>query len=155
MAKANPETIILKGDPLMKEAEAGGTITPGHLIRRSAAGTVAFHATAGGTAASMFAKENDIAGDEITSDYLVGEVVLCFVARPGDEVYAILADGEVTAVGSFLESNGTGELRVVDADTSVGTIGVGSIIGQALEVVDASDSAATAVASRHLRLEVI
>ena len=38
MAKANPETIILKGDPIMSEAEADGAITPGALVKRTGTG---------------------------------------------------------------------------------------------------------------------
>lgn len=156
MPKANPETILLKGNAIFKEAEAGGTIVPGHLLRRSAANTVAVHNSAGTVAARLFARENEIAGDGIADAYASGEKVLIAAAFAGCEVLAILADGEVAAVGSFLESNGNGELRVVDADTSAATIKPGSIIAQALEAVDSLvDSSTTAVANRRIKIEIL
>lgn len=155
MSKSAPETIVLKGDPLYKEAEANGTITPGHLIIRSAADLVIAHNSAGATCAKLFAVENDIAGDGITDNYAAGEVVRFVAPRQGDEIFAILADGENASVGSFLESNGNGELRVVDVDASFTAIAVGSVVGQCLEAVNASDSATTAVADRRIKIEVM
>lgn len=153
MAKSAPETIILKGTPIMKEAEAGGAITPGQLLIRSGAGTVAVHNSAGGHAAPLFARENDIAGDDIDHAYATGENVLMFVARPGDEVFAFLADGENASVGSFLESNGDGDLRVISGD-SAATV-ARAVVGQALVALDLSGSSAVDPASRRIQVEVM
>ena len=93
MAKARPETIILKGDPIMSEAEAHEAITPGSLIKRDADGQVSNQVD--GTndeAPATFAKENDIGGDDLTHPYAVGEVVQFFTAYPGY--------GSTSAIGS-------------------------------------------------------
>ena len=155
MAKTNPETIVLKGVPIYKEAEAGGTIKPGMLLERSAADTVVAHSTAGGTAGALFARENDIAGDDIDHDYASGEKVLMFHAFPGMEVYALLADGENASVGSYLESNGNGELRVVDADASTGDVSINSVVAVALEANDLSDSAADPTSEQRMKVEIV
>ena len=153
MAKAAPETIILKGDPIMKELEAGGTITPGHMVERESDGTIEVHDTAGTAALACFAKENDIAGDDLTHDYLINEKVLFFVGRSGDEVLAILADGENAVIGSFLESNGDGQLRVVEVDSSAATIIIGSIVAQSIVTLDLS-ATGFALAARRIQIEI-
>lgn len=152
MAKSRPETIVLRGDYDIKEAQAGGAITPGHLIKRSSATAVVVHAAAAGAAQKLFAIENDIAGDDITVNYASGSVVRFVNAKPGDEIYAILADGQNVAAGDFLVSNGNGELqKVTVAATTLDT----AVIAVALEAIDASDSATTAVASRRIKVEIL
>jgi len=134
-------TISIMGPARQREFKAGGAITPGHLVEvSSTAGDVVVHSTAGGTAIAMFALEDEGQGKTITQAYADNNEVRCGVFGPGDEVYAILADGENASVGSFLESAGDGTLRVVDADASVGDIGVQSVVGIALEAVDMSGS---------------
>lgn len=154
MAKTTPETILLKGDPIYNEKEAGGAITPGHLLEFSGSNVVV-HATAGGKAAARFARENDIGGDDIDHAYASGEVVLYMECPPGTEVLALLADGENASVGSYLESAANGELRVVDADTSAGTIVVGSIIAQAIQALDLSDSAADPTSEQRIKVVIV
>jgi len=125
---------------LRKEAVANAAITPGHLIERMSTGKVRVHATAGGTASPMFALEDSIQGNGITTAYEAADRVQVGIFNSGDEVYAHLYNGETAVIGSKLESQGDGTLRVVDADTSVGTVGVQSVIGTALEAVDMSGS---------------
>ena len=133
-------TIILKGHGVRNEAKANATITPGHLVELMSTGKVRAHATAGGSAEKAFAVEDDLRGNDIADNYSANNIVQYNIMSPGDEVYALLANGETAVIGSKLESNGDGTMRVVDADTSAGTIGVQSIIGVALEAVDMSDS---------------
>lgn len=133
-------TITLKGDPARLERVAAAAITPGFLIEFTSADKLQAHSTAGGSAITMFALEDENQGNEITDAYAADDQCLAAIFGPGDEVYALLANGESAAIGNMLESNGDGYLRVVDADTSVGTIGVQSIVGVALEAVDMSGS---------------
>lgn len=147
MAKTRPETIILKGDPIMAEAEAGGAITPGHLVILNSSGNVVVNATADAAAAPMFAKENDIAGDDYTHAYASGEVVQYFTAYPGMEVQALLADGENASIGSFLESAANGELEVV--------AGAATAVAIALEAVNLSDSAADPTSEQRIKVRII
>lgn len=107
-----PNTVILKGDPLRKEAACvTAAVKPGMLIDRNAA-DVQPHPSAGQNASPMFALENALIGDDIDHDYLVGENVLFGFFRPGDEVNTLLADGENAAAGALLESDGAGALQV-------------------------------------------
>lgn len=157
MAATNPSTILLKGDPIAKEADATEAITPGDLVERyNNSGSVGLrkHSTAGGNAGRLFAKENDIAGDDLNDDYASGEVVQFWACRPGDEVYAWLADGENASIGSFLESNGDGTLKVADEDgDSAGLERTQSIVAIALENVNLSASSNTT--DGRIKVEVV
>jgi len=147
-------TITLKGDPVRIEKPAVAAITPGFLIEIAATGFQA-HSTAGGTAATIFALEDENQGKDITDAYAIGAQTLGAVFKPGDEVNALLADGETAIIGSQLESNGNGYLRVVDADASAGDIHVQSVIGVALEALDMSGSSGADPASQRIRVLVI
>lgn len=138
-------TIILKGTPQFREGKASGAITPGHLIEKTSAAidTVQIHSSAGGAAPERaFAHEDDLQGNDIDDAYSTGNIVLYGIYRPGDEVNAILANGENVTKGDNLESNGDGTLRAVDTDTSALTVGIQSIVGEAAESVNMSDSSA-------------
>lgn len=135
------KTIRIVGPHIQLELKAAAAITPGHLVEfNSTAGSTAVHSTAGGTAAPMFAMEDDLQGKEISEAYAIDTRVQIGVFSPGEQVYARLYNGENAAVGSFLESQGDGTLRVVDSDASVGDIGIKSIVGVAMEAVDMSGS---------------
>lgn len=126
-------TITIKGDGVRKEGLANGAITPGHLLQREATGTdVAVHGTAGGFAAPAFAVEDDLQGQEIGDDYADNEQCLYCVFRHGDEVHALIADGEDIDRGDYLESAGDGTLREVIT---------GEIVAMALEACDMTGSA--------------
>ncbi len=127
-----PKTIILKGDPLRKEREAAGTITPGHLIELDTSGNVIVHASSGGMAAPMVAIENALMGDEIGDDYSSGQRVQYVTPRPGDEMYMWLADTEAAVIGGFGLSNGNGELKVFTGDS----VDAADPIVQFLETLD-------------------
>lgn len=147
------KTITIVGTPTKKEFDAGAAITPGHLLYLASDGDVEVHATAGGTAAPWFALEDDLQGKEIGDAYTAANRVQTGIFKPGDEVYALLADGENAAIGSYVESNGTGELRVVDTDASTGDIGVQSVVGVAMEAVNLTASAISAAA--RIRIMII
>lgn len=128
MAKSNPSTITLKGDPQGREGLCtNAAITPGMLLAVSAqpagvSGTndsrilgVRPHNVAGGLATAAFAREPDIFGGSIDTQYLVGDTVLYSEFRKGDMVYALLADEANVAVGAFLQSAGDGTLAAVAA----------------------------------------
>lgn len=134
-------TIRIIGPHIQREFKAAAAITPGHLVEvNSTEGSCAVHSTAGGTVITMFAMENDLTGAGITTAYSTDDRVQCGIFAPGEEVYALLYNGESASVGDFLESQGDGTLRVVDVDASAGAIAIQSIVGVALEAVDMSDS---------------
>ena len=134
-------TILVKtlSEWMRNEAKADAGITPGHLLERTATG-VKVHATAGGNAVpKLVAVENDLAGDEIGTAYSAADRVQFIAARPGDQLYMLLKDGETSAVGSVLKSGGDGTLTV-GLEASGEPDYVEGIVGTALEVVDMSGS---------------
>lgn len=93
------------------EYEAAAAITPGQLIELASSGKVQVHSGAGKTALPMFAVEDELQGKDIHDVYAAGDRVQCWIPGRGDEVYALLADGQNVNIGDKLESNGLGFLR--------------------------------------------
>lgn len=130
------------------EFAAAAAITPGMLIELTSAGTVQAHSNAGQNAIKMFATEDALQGNSVDDAYAAADLVQCWCPVPGDQVSAILADGENVAIGDFLESNGAGKLQkhVADvesfesAEAGAITVYPGQLVGIALEAKDLSDS---------------
>lgn len=122
-------TILLKGRGVRKEAKAGGTITPGHLVAINSSGALVVHNVAGGRAATLFAVENDLIGNTIDDNYVSGDYVQAEYLRTGDEVYGLVAaNAAAIAVGDYLESAGDGTVRkVVDPLTAATGTGNGVV----------------------------
>jgi hypothetical protein len=139
-------TIKLKNySDLMEEYVAHAAITPGMLLQLNSDGEIQAHATASGNAFPMFACEDELQGKGIDDAYEAGDVVQVWIPGRGDQVNAIIANGENIHVGDWLSSSSTaGELKkhvpIVDSASDVETILVQSIVGQALEDVDMSNS---------------
>jgi len=136
------KTIVVKcyGDIIQDTEKASGAITPGHLVEYfSTSGSVRVHSTAGNNALPMFALESELEGEQIDHVLTSGEQIQVWTPRRGDWVYALLKNGESVAVGDFLESAGDGTLEAIEND-SAGIEHVASIVGQAMEAVDMSDS---------------
>lgn len=132
----------------IEEIAAGGTITPGMLIAEGSGGTVAVHGTSGGAVIPLFALEDELQGKEVDDNYVTGDKVQCWFPYRGDQVYALLADGETAAVGSLLESNGDGYLKVYAADSAGVAEAPLSIVGQATEALDLSGSSGAETTQR-------
>ena len=141
MAKANPETILLKGDPIFGEAEANSSLTPGVMVEPQSNGRVGVHTRDGGQNSKMFVKENDIGGDDIDHAYASGEITEFFTAYPGCEVYAVLSVSQTVSVGTYLVGNNYGRLQVFSSDNA------GEVVGIALEA-KTTGSGATIAQSR-------
>ena len=140
MAKARPDTIILKGDPIMSEKEAGGAISPGHLIKREGSGVVV-QTLDGAGAPPTFAKENDIAGDDLNHPYASGEIVQFFTAYGGMAVNARLKSGQNIDVGEGLISGEDGELK-----TAGNTVPI---------AISLEDTGGATTAARFLKVEIV
>ena len=147
-------SIIVKGDGMQDEAVANAAITPGQLVEELSTAKVQKQATAAAVVAKAFAIEDYLQGNDIDDNYASAARVLYRVFKSGDEVYAILADGENAAIGSRLESNGSGELRVQDLTSAGAIANPEALIGFAREAVDASDSATTAVTDRRIIVRI-
>ena len=122
-------------------ATAAAAITPGSLLELDSAGTVQAHSTAGGTVLPMFALEDELQGKGIDDNIAASNKIQVWIPGRGDQVYAILQDGEDVSIGDFLTSNGTGSLKKLTVDSAGGLEPVNSpIVGVALEAVNLSDS---------------
>lgn len=122
----------------VKEALAGGAITPGHLLEKTSTGTVVVHNSSNVAAQKMFALENLPVAGGIADAYASGDTVRYAILKSGDEVNVLVADGTSAIVkGVFLTSNGDGTVVTV-TDTAGVTPLDSVIIGTALESVDNS-----------------
>lgn len=146
MSTVTPHRIVLKSpNGRYDEAIAAAAITPGHLLEITSAdqvrglNTVQKHASAGGVAAPMFAIEDALQGNTIDDDYAADAIVRLWHALPGDEIYALLADGENVTVGDELQSNGDGTLS-----KATGTNLETGHVAEALEDVDLTTGTSTA-----------
>jgi hypothetical protein len=154
-----PNTIILKGRGIRKEAAAGGTITPGHLVTFNSSGQLVVHSVAKQRTTPLFAVEAEnlnpgsgIAGG-IDDNYVSGDYVQAENIPSGGQVYALVA-ASATAItkGALLESAGDGTLKLVTdfTDAEIDSIG-GGAIARALEAVDNSGGATPA----RIRAEIL
>jgi len=120
-------------------------ITPGMLLEQTSAGLVQAHATQSGNVLSaFFALEDELQGKLISDKYLVSTRIQVWCAVPGEEVYALLADGESVTKGDPLESAGGGYLQKHVADTlkdsSATNIYTKPIVAESMETLDLSSS---------------
>ena len=140
-------TIILEGDPLYKEYDAAGVVTPGDLLEVNTDKEVVVHNSAGENHARLFALADELVGKDIDEDYASGDRVRCVYARPGDLIYATLANGENVDEGEWLESAGNGHLQahtpqaVDEGGSSTYNIYASGIVGVVEEAANASGGA--------------
>lgn len=148
---ANPSTIWLKGEGIVKEALAAGAVTPGHLVERKTTGKVGVHASAEGSAYPLFAMEKDFVGKGIADAYALDERMQFVTLYPGAECYALLpANAAAVVIGDELVSNGDGTLKKITAAV-VATTNLRRVVAKALEAID--NSAVGAVA--RIRVEIV
>jgi len=141
---ANTVKLVNHSD-VNKERNAAAVITPGHLIELTSANTVQVHATADVDAVPMFATEDELRGNGIADAFAAGEPVQCWLPGRGDEVNAILADGETVVIGDWLSSNGDGTLKKWSGD-GPGSDGANyslAVVAQSLQTLDLSGSSGT------------
>lgn len=139
---------------IIEEYKAHEVITPGELLELNSDKEVLPHATAGGNVLAMFALEDELQGKDIDDDYVTGDQVQVWVTVRGEEVYAILKDGENVSIGDFLESAGDGLLQkhtkdIVEGGSSLEsmpdtTIYTNQIVAIALQALDLSTSSGEA-----------
>ncbi len=100
-----------------------------------------------------FLMERELLGEGIDTQIEADERAQVWFPAPGDEVYAILADGNDAARGTKLTSNGDGTLQVSTT--------TGAVVAYALEDVDTSSSSALESEgprgdyTRRIRVEVV
>ena len=136
-----PNTIkIKKYSDNVEELVVNAAITPGMLVEIMTTGLVRAHATRNGNAAAMFALEDELQGKGIADDYAAGDRAQVWHPAKGDQVYALLADGENVVIGDMLGSNGDGYLKEIKGGDSAAEDLPASIVAIAREAIDRSTS---------------
>ena len=138
--------VIIKSEGTQIKANiANESITPGHLIEfiggsAATASQLKKHATAGGNAQKRFALEQDYiggtgtAGGALSKTYASGDEVNYLTAKTGDEINALIKASENVGVGSLLESNGDGTLRIhTPASAGAAPVQANRIVAMALD----------------------
>lgn len=150
---SSPNTIVLKATGLSnraEEARAGGAVTPGDLVKYNSSGNVIRHATAGGVAQMVFAKEDTFQGKTIDDNYASTDPVFLHVAQKGDEIYAqVAANAAAIVVGDALASDGAGGFKKAAASSQLTTgnytfTAADIVLAESLEALDNSAVAARA-----------
>ncbi len=119
---------------IILEKVAAEAITPGMLIAVNSDDKFAKVSGEGAVLMPMFALEDELQGNGITDDYAEGDPVQAWIPQRGEEVLAILEDGETAVIGSQLISAGNGNVKVYDGSSAH------EIIAIATEAVDMSGS---------------
>lgn len=160
MAKTNPSTIILKGNPMYQEyplapitASGVTAITPGMLVEL-ASGEVRPHTTQGGDATPLFAVEGL---NEDTSTKTMGDIdvdyeddnmaVKVAYVNNGDQVYALLRAGGSVTIHGLLQSASDGYLMAYNSSSPTPL----RPVARALETVDNSGGSTPA----RIKVEVL
>jgi hypothetical protein len=125
---------------IVGEKVANAAITPGMLIELMSTDKVRAHASAEGNVFPMFALEDELQGNGIDDAYAADDQVQYWIPQRGEEVYAIIADGQAIAIADLLVSNGDGYLREYSAEIQSDVEPSLQIVAQAIEAVDTSDS---------------
>ena len=148
-------SIILKDYlNVFEEMVAAAALYPGHLLEPNSVGNVQKHSSAGGSLIPMFATENELQGNGIDDAYSLDDQVFVWIPTRGDQVQAVLKDGESVSTGDFLESAGDGTLQKHTPDASQATIYSDQIVGQALEGLDLSGGGES-LSDRRIKLRII
>jgi hypothetical protein len=132
------KTILLHvEEPDIYERNAGGTITPGHLVKINSSDEFVVHSTSGGSVAPvLFAIEDALQGKTIADTYTSGNRVRAHLAEPGDEINVLIATSQNIAIGDHLCSAGDGTLaEIASVSTSAGNDFPHRLIATALEAV--------------------
>lgn len=124
-----------------------GDIIPGHLLTLLSTNKVDGHTVDGGYAPAMFALEDELQGGTIDDKYEAEMPVQVWIPQRGEQVLAILKEGETVVVGDLLISAGNGELKKV---TGASTDDLHPV-AQAIEAVDLSDSSGVWTPTAHER----
>ena len=132
---------LKKYSDVIEEITAHAAIYPGMLLELNSDNEVLAHDTAGGIVAPpMFALEDELQGKEIDDAFVAGDPVQVWFPGRGDQVYAILNDGQSVVIGDFLVSSGEGYLNKLTVGSAGTTEFPNAIVAVSLENKDLSDS---------------
>lgn len=147
----NKSVIVASSMGHRVEKVAAAAFTPGMLLEQTSANKFQAHSVAGGSNQRVFALEDSLRGNDIDDAYVADNQSFGFIARRGDLINALLADGETAVIGSKLVSNGDGYLKILVVDSAED---YEDLVGIAQEALDLSDSSGADPASQRLLIEV-
>lgn len=109
-----PAVIKIKSHGREDEIEAGGAISPGHLLQVDSTGDVVVHARDASAVERLIALEDALQGDIVTTAYADGDKVRVLHALPGDVVQARLAaSATAVVIGDELTAETDGTVAIV------------------------------------------
>ena len=123
--------IVLKGDPVRKEAKAAAAgILPGHRLALTLNGAVlevgvAGVATEDDPGRKAFATENDVVGNTAADVYADNDDVQYVVGRPGDEIMVRATASLTWVTGAALYAAAAGRIGDDALATGVATAPIG------------------------------
>lgn len=85
-------------------------IYPGFLLKVDSNNEVIPHDTEGGVAEALFAMEDALQGNTVSTIYADDAIVTCILPGKGSEVVAVIEAGQSIGVGDKLMSRGNGKL---------------------------------------------
>ena len=120
---------------IQEEYKAAAALYPANLVELTENSKVQSHSSSGANAEKAFALEDALQGNDLADEYSIDDVVRVWYPQRGDQVQAVLADGETVKVGDFLESAGDVSLQkhVVESEAVIYTE---QVVGVALEDVN-------------------
>ena len=150
-------TIKLKNySKVLEEYNAVAAITPGMLIELTSADKVQAHSSVGQNMIQMFALEDELQGKGIDDAYAIDAPVQVWIPGRGDQVYALLKDGETVVIGDLLESAGGGYLQkyVADIESGSDSIYTNQIVGEAVEALDLDLASSVLETTQRLQIRI-
>ena len=140
-------TIILSGGYKKIQSlpiNASATLKPGMLAALNSSGELIAQNAEGKLCEKLVMLEDALQGGTVNDTYTGGEVGDAAIMLSGTESQALLASGEVVAVGDFITGNGTGKIQKLE----VAQIALG-VVTAACDLTD-SDAVDTLVPVRWL-----
>lgn len=117
-----------------KEFELAAALYPGMMVELNSSGNVAAASEGSTNPQKMFLFERELLGEGLNTEIPSGEKAQVWYPLPGDEVYAVLADGENVSIGDSLAPDGTGKLQAATNSAA------GDAVAIAQEALDLSGS---------------
>lgn len=119
------KTIKVRTSNFLVEKEEGvvaEAFYPGHLLEWNSDKELIKHDSSGGHCAPlMVALEDVYQGNGVDTVYVVDDVAIALICKPGAFINVRVKDGENITVGDILESAGDGTVQAYTSGTPLGT----------------------------------
>lgn len=137
--------LTIQTHPIMREAIASGSITPGMLLRKQSSGEMLANAVASERIQCAVAVENKLHGKDVDAVYANGDRVFYKVFRAGDYIYMwLIPAAAAVVVGDKLVPSTAGCLQLETSNTTTPGGDEEHVMFQAEEDEDNSSSTSPA-----------